>query len=68
MIRIKKEFVLGGFFIHKCVSLFKFAMVSVYIEDRALDFWDYKSYFTHRFIIIGYIWYSWIMIPLLSVK
>ena len=32
---------------------FEFAVVRVYIEDIPLLFWDFRSLFTHRFIISG---------------
>ena len=37
-----------GFYTEKCI--FEFAVLNIYIKDRPLVFWDYKSHFTHRFI------------------
>ena len=49
------------FNIKKSVS--EFAVVSVYIEKRPLVFLDYKSHFTHKFIMSGYMGYFLIITP-----
>ena len=54
-----KSFDVVVFYTLKCY--FEFVVVNVYLEERLLWFWDYKSYFTHRFIMFGYI-IIWVMV------